>query len=38
MLLDLKFSDINGKLDTISKQFNEILVNFNSIKTKIEQV
>lgn len=36
--LDLKFNDINDKLDTTSKQFNEILADNNLIKTKFEQL
>jgi len=37
-LLDKKFSDIDGKLDIISKQFDEILANNISLTTKIEHL
>lgn len=34
----LRFSDLSGKLDNISQQFNEILTKNKSIETKIEQL
>jgi hypothetical protein len=37
-LLDKKFSDFDGKLDIITKQFNEILANNVSLKAKIDQL
>jgi len=37
-LLDKKFSDFDGKLDIISKQFDKILANNISLTTKIEQL
>lgn len=37
-LLDKKFADVDGKLDNISKQFDEILANNVSLNTKINQL
>lgn len=36
--LDSRFNDLSGKIDTISKQFNEMLTNNKSIETKMEQL
>lgn len=36
--IDSRFNDLSGKLDNISKQFNEILIKNKSIETKIEQL
>jgi len=35
---DSRFNDLSGKLDNISKQFNEILINNKSIETKMDQL
>jgi hypothetical protein len=36
--LDSRFNDFSGKLDTISKQFNEMLTKNKLIETKMEQL